>query len=73
MKEITTFKYTTEREKETMKKYNRKALMFQQKLIGLGMAATSIGVTIYSGDATAAVLLVPLGLWLMLTKKLSIV
>lgn len=56
-----------------MKKYNRKALMLQQKLIGLGMAATSIGITIYSGDATAAVLLVPLGLWLTLTKKLSIV
>ena len=56
-----------------MKKYNRKALMLQQKLIGLGMAAISIGLTIYSGDATAAVLLVPLSLWLMLTKKLSIV
>lgn len=50
-----------------MKKINR--YFIEQKLIGLGMILISILSSIVGGEGTIGLLLIPLGIWLMVSKQ----
>jgi hypothetical protein len=53
------------------RKYYRKKL-FQQRLIALGILVCCCAVSIADQDATAIVLLAPLGIYALFTKKIII-
>lgn len=50
-----------------MKKIN--VYFVKQKLIGLGMVLVSLLSSIVAGEGTIGLLLIPLGIWLMVSKQ----
>lgn len=50
----------------------RKKMFKEQRLMGLGLLAISIGLMFVEPDATFAVMAVPMGLWMMFSRKLLI-
>lgn len=65
------FEKEYERRKEIQKAKQREAIMYyvKQKLSGLVLVVISMWLPMIDGDATASLLLLPLGVFLALTKE----